>query len=84
MPKNVIMLSDGTGQVGGMNFDENRTNIYKMYRACRVATDSHVRFAAHNGLKSDIAPCPKCANSDQRTTANSVYSITSSARNNIP
>ena len=21
-----------------------------------------VRFGAHNGLKSDIAPCPKCQN----------------------
>jgi uncharacterized protein (DUF2235 family) len=42
MPKNVVIFSDGTGQVGGINFDEDRTNIYKMYRACRVAPDSRI------------------------------------------
>jgi uncharacterized protein (DUF2235 family) len=42
MPKNVIIFSDGTGQVGGINFDEDRTNIYKMYRACRVCPDSSI------------------------------------------
>ena len=40
MSKNVLIFSDGTGQVGGVNFDEARTNIYKMYRATRVAPDS--------------------------------------------
>jgi uncharacterized protein (DUF2235 family) len=42
MPKNVVIFSDGTGQVGGINFDEDRTNIYKLYRACRVAPDSPI------------------------------------------
>jgi len=32
MSKNVIIFSDGTGQAGGLRFDENRTNIYKLYR----------------------------------------------------
>jgi hypothetical protein len=33
MFKNVIVVSDGSGLVGGVNFDENHTNGYKMYRA---------------------------------------------------
>jgi hypothetical protein len=26
MPKNIVIFSDGTGQAGGINFDEARTN----------------------------------------------------------
>lgn len=40
MPKNVVIFSDGTGQAGGFRFDENRSNIYKLYRATRCAPDS--------------------------------------------
>ncbi len=40
MGKNVLIFSDGTGQVGGIKFDEDRTNIYKLFRATRVAPDS--------------------------------------------
>jgi hypothetical protein len=32
MPKNILIFSDGTGQAGGVNFDENRSNIYKLFR----------------------------------------------------
>ena len=42
MPKNIIIFSDGTGQAGGINFDEVRTNVYKLYRACRVGPDTRV------------------------------------------
>ncbi len=42
MPKNIIIFSDGTGQAGGIKFDEARTNVYKLYRACRVAPDTSV------------------------------------------
>jgi hypothetical protein len=42
MPKNIIIFSDGMGQAGGINFDEARTNVYKMYRACRVGPDTVV------------------------------------------
>jgi len=42
MPKNVLIFSDGTGQAGGLRFDENRTNIYKMYRATRCGPDSSI------------------------------------------
>jgi hypothetical protein len=27
VPKNIVIFSDGTGQVGGINFDEARTNV---------------------------------------------------------
>jgi hypothetical protein len=42
MSKNIVIFSDGTGQAGGINFDEARTNVYKMYRACRVGPDSPI------------------------------------------
>jgi hypothetical protein len=42
MPKNIVIFSDGTGQAGGINFDEARTNVYKLYRACRVGPDTAV------------------------------------------
>jgi hypothetical protein len=40
MSRNILIFSDGTGQVGGYEFDEDRTNVYKLYRATRVAPDS--------------------------------------------
>jgi uncharacterized protein (DUF2235 family) len=42
MPKNIIIFSDGTGQAGGITFDEVRTNVYKLYRACRVGPDTAI------------------------------------------
>jgi uncharacterized protein (DUF2235 family) len=42
MPKNIVVFSDGTGQRGGLLFDENRTNIYKLFRSCRCSPDSLV------------------------------------------
>lgn len=40
--RNILIFSDGTGQRGGQYFDETRSNIYKLYRATRVAPDSCV------------------------------------------
>lgn len=40
--RNIIILSDGTGQRGGLLFDERRSNIYKLYRATRCGPDSCV------------------------------------------
>src|SRR5262245_4018083 len=40
MAKNILIFSDGTGQAGGIKFDEDRTNIYKLYRATRCGPDS--------------------------------------------
>ena len=42
MAKNILIFSDGTGQSGGVTFDENRTNIYKLFRATRCGPDSTV------------------------------------------
>lgn len=40
--RNILVFSDGTGQAGGFRFDEERTNIYKLFRACRSGPDSEV------------------------------------------
>jgi type VI secretion system (T6SS) phospholipase Tle1-like effector len=42
VPKNIVIFSDGTGQAGGINFDEARTNVYKLFRACRVGPDTRI------------------------------------------
>jgi uncharacterized protein (DUF2235 family) len=42
MSRNIVIFSDGTGQAGGFRFDEDRSNIYKMYRAMRTGPDSTV------------------------------------------
>src|SRR6266487_3697820 len=41
-PRNIVIYSDGTGQRGGLYFDEERTNVYKLYRATRDAPDSPI------------------------------------------
>ena len=43
--RNIIILSDGTGQRGGLMFDERRSNIYKLYRATRCGPDTKVNPA---------------------------------------
>jgi hypothetical protein len=45
LPKNIVIFSDGTGQAGGIHFDEARTNVYKLYRACRVGPDTRINPA---------------------------------------
>jgi uncharacterized protein (DUF2235 family) len=40
--RNIVVLSDGTGQRGGLLFDERRSNIYKLFRATRSGPDSCV------------------------------------------
>ncbi len=42
MAKNILIFSDGTGQAGGVTFDENRSNIYKLFRATRCGPDSTI------------------------------------------
>jgi uncharacterized protein (DUF2235 family) len=41
-PRNIVIYSDGTGQRGGLMFDERRSNIYKLFRATRCGPDSSV------------------------------------------
>jgi|HubBroStandDraft_4_1064222.scaffolds.fasta_scaffold18885_4 uncharacterized protein (DUF2235 family) len=40
--RNIVILSDGTGQRGGVYFDEARTNIYKLYRSARCGPDTSI------------------------------------------
>jgi uncharacterized protein (DUF2235 family) len=40
--RNIVIFSDGTGQRGGVFFDEARTNVYKLYRASRSGPDSSI------------------------------------------
>jgi hypothetical protein len=42
MARNILVFSDGTGQRGGVLFEERRTNIYKLYRATRSGPDSAI------------------------------------------
>ncbi|WP_187430867.1 hypothetical protein ROLI_015900 [Roseobacter fucihabitans] len=42
MPKNILIFSDGTGQLGGMRPDQRLSNIYKMYRAMRPGPTSPI------------------------------------------
>jgi uncharacterized protein (DUF2235 family) len=42
MSKNILIFSDGTGQAGGLFVDENRSNVYKLYRGTRVGPDSMI------------------------------------------
>jgi uncharacterized protein (DUF2235 family) len=46
MAKNILIFSDGTGQVGGLRPDERRSNIYKLYRATRCGPDTDINPAA--------------------------------------
>ena len=39
---NIVIFSDGTGQRGGLMFDERRSNVYKLFRATRCGPDSCV------------------------------------------
>ncbi|HEV2897588.1 MAG TPA: DUF2235 domain-containing protein [Pseudaminobacter sp.] len=46
MPRNIVVFADGTGQRGGIFFDENRSNIYKLFRATRCGPEYSVNPAA--------------------------------------
>ncbi|KQP80734.1 hypothetical protein ASF60_22515 [Methylobacterium sp. Leaf113] len=45
MAKNIVIFSDGTGQSGGLLPDENRSNVYKLFRAARVCPDTSINPA---------------------------------------
>lgn len=42
MPKNILIFADGTGQVGGIRPDQQLSNVYKLFRATRIGTDSPI------------------------------------------
>ncbi len=45
MPKNIVILSDGTGQAGGVRPDQRLSNIYKIYKACRIDPENNINPA---------------------------------------
>ena len=40
--RNIAIFSDGTGERGGQTVEENRSNIFKLYRAARPGPDSTI------------------------------------------
>lgn len=42
MAKNILIFSDGTGQLGGISPDQRLSNVYKMYRAMRPGPESPI------------------------------------------
>jgi hypothetical protein len=42
MVKDILIFSDGTGQIGGLRPDQRLSNVYKMYRAMRPGPDSPI------------------------------------------
>lgn len=42
MAKNIVVFSDGTGQEGGLREEQRLSNVYKLYRVCRVGPDSGI------------------------------------------
>jgi uncharacterized protein (DUF2235 family) len=59
MPKNIVVFSDGTGQDGGVRPEQRVSNVYKLYRASRVAPESAIHPSEQEtlydpGLGTDI------------------------------
>ncbi|MDF1835465.1 MAG: DUF2235 domain-containing protein, partial [Alteraurantiacibacter sp. bin_em_oilr2.035] len=42
MAKNILIFSDGTGQIGGLRPDQKLSNVYKLYRATRPGPASPI------------------------------------------
>jgi len=42
VPKNILILADGTGNESGLLPDESRTNVYKLFRATRTGPDTTI------------------------------------------
>ena len=59
MAKNIVVFSDGTGQDGGVRPEQRVSNVYKMYRVCKVGPESGIDPAEQvafydPGLGTDI------------------------------
>ena len=42
LAKNIAVFSDGTGQEGGIRPEQRMSNVYKLYRVCRLGPDSGI------------------------------------------
>jgi uncharacterized protein (DUF2235 family) len=40
--RNILIFSDGTGQAGGLQLDEYRSNVYKLFCATRCGPDTNI------------------------------------------
>ncbi|MBB3148576.1 uncharacterized protein (DUF2235 family) [Phyllobacterium trifolii] len=45
MGKNIVVFSDGTGQEGGVRAEQRMSNVYKLYRSCRVSPENAINPA---------------------------------------
>ena len=79
MPKNIIIFSDGTGQAGGITFDEVRTNIYKLYRACRVGPDTSIDPSAQVAFYDPGLGSPADGSKIKIQWARKIYNLASMA-----
>lgn len=77
--KNIVIFSDGTGNVGGILFDEDRSNIYKLYRACRVCPDSEIDPAEQIAYYDAGLGSKSSTGGSIRTFARRIYNIVSQA-----
>ena len=50
MPKNILIFSDGTGQIGGIHPDQRLSNVYKLYRAMRPGPSSPIKPSEQVGF----------------------------------
>src|ERR1700722_219357 len=79
MPKNIIIFSDGTGQAGGITFDEVRTNIYKLYRTCRVGPDTSIDPSAQVAFSDPGLGSPADGSRIKIQWARKIYNLASMA-----
>ncbi len=79
MPKNIIIFSDGTGQAGGITFDEVRTNVYKLYRACRVGPDTTIDPSEQVAFYDPGLGSPAGGSQIKVKWARSIYNLASMA-----
>jgi hypothetical protein len=79
MPKNIVIFSDGTGQAGGVTFDEVRTNVYKLYRACRVGPDTTIDPSAQVAFYDPGLGSPADGANIQIQWARRIYNLASRA-----
>ena len=60
MPKNILIFSDGTGQVDGIRPDQRLSNIYKMDQAMRLGPSAPIKPSDQvcfydAGLSADVS-----------------------------
>ena len=79
MGKNILIFSDGTGNIGGILFDEDRSNIYKLYRATRVSPDSNINPQEQVAYYDAGLGSKSASGGTLRTAARKIYNLASQA-----